>query len=68
DKEKVTNFLGYEKLYLKVNKENKKALNYVEKVQKFYQNKEYENVIKIYKELKGHFVEEHIIVDNGKKI
>ncbi|KAF0554675.1 hypothetical protein F8M41_019018 [Gigaspora margarita] len=50
DYEKVSNFLGHQRLYLEIEKNNVEALEYAKKVKDFYVNKEYDEIIKFYLE------------------
>ncbi|CAG8843452.1 2664_t:CDS:1, partial [Gigaspora margarita] len=50
DYEKVSNFLGHQRLYLEIEKDNIEALKYAKKVKEFYVKKEYEEVINFYLE------------------
>ncbi|CAG8734663.1 18802_t:CDS:2, partial [Gigaspora rosea] len=48
DYEKVSKFLGHQRLYLEIEKNNEEALEYAKKLKDFYVNKEYDEVINFY--------------------
>ncbi|CAG8439461.1 10321_t:CDS:1 [Cetraspora pellucida] len=50
DKKKVSDFLGHERLYLKVDMNDEKASEYVENLQKFFKN-DYNQIINFYNQL-----------------
>ncbi|RIB24812.1 hypothetical protein C2G38_2241801 [Gigaspora rosea] len=50
DYEKVSNFLGHQRLYLEIEKGNEEAKKFADKVREFYVKREYEEVINFYLE------------------